>query len=179
MLETSVMSVTSYSVRRKRTRETSTCREDLSDDRSTEDVPLTLDKAPDRKSKRRRSRTPKSRIWSLGKCVRFHVSLPLEGSGDEPMQIITERIARTVDIVLLVAERSSNLKGTFVKALKNAVTPAGDMPSEDFITACFGAVTIKRSPPIQVPKRRKSQSPFGSMTLPQPFQNTKPSETSY
>ncbi|KAL4721568.1 hypothetical protein ACJJTC_007016, partial [Scirpophaga incertulas] len=45
---------------------------------------------------------------------------PLEESGDEPTHSVTERIARTLDIVLLVAEKSSNLKGTFVKALKNA-----------------------------------------------------------
>ncbi|KAL4709529.1 hypothetical protein ACJJTC_007260 [Scirpophaga incertulas] len=45
----------------------------------------------------------------------------LEGNEDEPTQIITERIARTLDIVLLVAERLSNLRRTFVKALKNAV----------------------------------------------------------
>ncbi|KAL4719651.1 hypothetical protein ACJJTC_002003 [Scirpophaga incertulas] len=163
MSETSVASASNsatHFVRRKRVRETSACGEDLSDDLSSEDISLTLRKAPARKGKRGRGRPPTTGEYirpimtkaQSRRQERLALQLeaekeiaemeprevrtilrtsaattsaaniaPLEESGDEPTHSVTERIARTLDIVLLVAEKSSNLKGTFVKALKNAV----------------------------------------------------------
>ncbi|KAL4721432.1 hypothetical protein ACJJTC_013055 [Scirpophaga incertulas] len=163
MSETSVASASNsatHFVRRKRVRETSACGEDLSDDLSSEDISLTLRKAPARKGKRGRGRPPTTgeyirpimtkaqsrrqerlalqleaekeiaemeprEVRTISRTSAATTSAaniaPLEESGDEPTHSVTERIARTLDIVLLVAEKSSNLKGTFVKALKNAV----------------------------------------------------------
>ncbi|KAL4703172.1 hypothetical protein ACJJTC_007668 [Scirpophaga incertulas] len=163
MSETSVASASNsatHFVRRKRARETSACGEDLSDDLSSEDISLTLRKAPARKGKRGRGRPPTTgeyirpimtkaqsrrqerlalqleaekeiaemeprEVRTISHTYAATTSAadvaPLEESGDEPTHSVTERIARTLDIVLLVAEKSSNLKGTFVKALKNAV----------------------------------------------------------